>query len=349
MGMPEISIIFKKLAETAKSRSQRGVVAIITTDTTVTGLYKYKRKKDVKEEYNSYNLALINRCFETYGVKQLIIASSSTIADGLALLKKVKFNYLIAPKATEEEKTTIATFIKARRSDFFKSKAILTNLVSDDKAIINFIGTGIKRGLVNVDSGDFTVDLACVLATLPLGQSATYHVFPDITGIDDVDNPDEKVDAGQLFLINDGDKIKLSRAVNSMTTINGEDKEDMKKIKIVDDMDFIYEDIYSTFENNYVGKVDNSYNNKMLFFDDINDYLKSLTTPASGVLDPDGTNTVEIDIESQRKYLEEEKKIDTTDMTDTQVLHYNTDTHVFGSGTLSFIDAMEDLALVLYH
>ena len=150
-----------------------------------------------------------------------------------------------------------------------------------------------------------------------------------------------EVDAGKLVVVFDGEKYKLGRGVTSLTSITEERPEDLKKIKIVEGMDVIIHDIYTTFEDEYVGKVVNSYDNKQMFVGAVNDYLKKME---GSVLDETGDNFVEVDLEANREYLKRQG-IDTEEMTDTQIREANTGSYLFLTGACRFLDAMEDLTL----
>ena len=102
------------------------------------------------------------------------------------------------------------------------------------------------------------------------------------------------------------------------------------------------DDIRSTFEDAYVGKVINDYDNKQAFVAAIRAYQKSLE---GNVLDRSFDNTAAVDIEEQRRYIES-KGINTTDMSDIDIAKYNTGSKVFISSNVKFVDAMEDLSLV---
>ena len=108
-------------------------------------------------------------------------------------------------------------------------------------------------------------------------------------------------------------------------------------------MDVIRYDIYSTFEGTYVGKVANIYDNKQIFVGLVNDYFRQLY---GSVLDGNEENYVQVSAEGNRKYLEE-KGIDTSEMTDQQLLEANTGSWVFLEGKCRLLDAMEDLDLTM--
>ena len=112
---------------------------------------------------------------------------------------------------------------------------------------------------------------------------------------------DNKVTQGELFFFNDGEKIKIARGVNSFVTTIQDKGESFQKIKIVDAMDMIHDDIKKTAEDSYLGKYANSYSNKCLLISAIQGYFDQLEL--DGILDP-GKNSVEIDVEQQKVYLE---------------------------------------------
>ena len=75
--------------------------------------------------------------------------------------------------------------------------------------------------------------------------------------------------------------LYLSMTVNRLKSaevsirLSGDKTEDMKKIKIIDSLDLIRDDIKASFEENYINVV-NSHENKMLFIGAVNQYFKSL-------------------------------------------------------------------------
>ena len=70
-------------------------------------------------------------------------------------------------------------------------------------------------------------------------MSATYAALPELTEVTARSSTEQTtaIDAGKLILIHDGQKAKIARAVNSLTTIPTGGSEDWRKIKIVEGMD----------------------------------------------------------------------------------------------------------------
>lgn len=347
MGMPEIIISFTEKANTATSRSARGIACIVLKDATVSGVYTYKRFKNVKENYSTENKAIIEDCF-LLGVSKLVICAiptTGTTADALTLLAKTSINYLAFGYDVTADETAIKDFVTARRSDNRKLAVVMANMEGDYEGVINFTAEEIKVNSVAMTTQRFTIRVACILASTPQTQSATYYELTDVTSVKDKADEDACVDAGELFITFDGEKYKLSRAVNSLVTITLGKKEIMKKIKITQGMDLVSGDIYSVFRDNYTGKIINDYASKMLFVAECNEYLRSLGK--EGVLNKDADNYIELDVEATRDYLEE-NGTDTSDMEDEAVLKADTGSKLFLTGSITLQDAMEDLELNLF-
>ena len=177
--------------------------------------------------------------------------------------------------------------------------------------------------------------------TLP--NSSTFYVLNDVSSAEVPDDPNERIDAGELILTFDGSQYKIGRGVNSLTSFTATKTEDFRKIKIVEGMDLYMDDIRDTFEKYYVGKVINDYDNKQMFVAAISSYHKELL---GDVLDRSYDNTVSVDVDAQRNYLEG-RGTDTSEMDDTAVAEANTGSKVFVTSNVKFVDAMEDLKMTV--
>ena len=126
--------------------------------------------------------------------------------------------------------------------------------------------------------------------------------------------------------------------------------ESFKKIKLVESMDMIKNDIQVTIQDSYIGKYANSYDNKCLLITAINSYFKTLAN--EGIIE---SGTTEIDITAQRTYLEGVGKDVTVnggtkkpaDLSDDEVKVANTGSHVFLRATVVLLDAIEDVDFVI--
>ena len=118
---------------------------------------------------------------------------------------------------------------------------------------------------------------------------------------------------------------------------------DFKKIKVREGADIIKNDIYTTFNDSYVGKLNNTYDNKQAFIGAVNSYFASL---AGTVLDGNEENYVDIDVEKNRQYLKDNGR-DVDEMTEQQIREANTGSRLFLAGRICLLDAMEDLDMTL--
>jgi len=349
MGLPEISIIFSSLAVSAIQRSQRGIVSLILKDDT--GNFDTKEYKSVTEvqssDWTAKNLDYIKRAFLGTPSKVIVERISTSATDYNAALTRLaskRWNYLAVPGIEQADVSTIETQIKTWRDNQKKTfKAVLPNVAADHEGVINFSTEGIKvRGITDpFTASEYTARIAGVLAGLPLTRSSTYYVLPEVEAIQESSDPDADIDAGKLILINDGEKIKIARGVNSLTTTTTQKGADWKKIKIIESRDLWMDDVTRTFEEHYVGKVNNSYDNQVLFITAVNAYSRSLE---GDVLDPSAENTVGVDVEEQRLAWES-IGTDTSTWDDQKVKEMSFQSNVFLGGSLKFLDAMEDMKM----
>lgn len=351
MGLPEIEIIFKNKAQDAIQRSERGVVSIILKDDTKGGkpVAVYPSITDVDfSHFTQRNYEYLKLLYEGGPYKVIVVkvpTNTSDLAPYLKKLRDLKWNYLAVPGLTDDEKTLVSAWIKEEREKDHKTfKAVLPNCAADHEGIINFTTDNIESTLSSntFSTTEYCARIAGVLAGLSLARSSTYYVLSDIVGADVPDDPDDRIDKGQLVIVFDGEKYKIGRGVNSLTTFTAEHGKDFSKIKIVEGADLYQDDIRSTFEDAYVGQVINSYDHKQAFVASVRAYQRGLE---GDVLDGSFDNTAAVDIEQQRLYIES-RGIDTSNMDDVAIAQYNTGSKVFVSSNVKFVDAMEDLHLV---
>lgn len=351
MGLPSFNFVFQSKGVSAIERSARGIVAVILRDDTEGQEQNVYNKIDeidftqwTEENYNY--LKLIYEGAPSRVIAMRIGTSVETYNDILRKLKDLKWNYLCIPGIQAKDTTTIGAWIKQYRNDEKKTfKAVLPHYAGDHEGIINFTTEHITSAITGKkhSAAEYCARIAGILAGLPLSRSSTYFVLDDISEAETPDDPNDRINNGELIIVYDGEKFKIGRGVNSLTTFTATKTEDVRKIKIVEGMDLYMDDIRDTFEEYYVGKVINDYDNKQMFVAAIGAYHKELM---GDVLDRSYDNRVSVDVEAQRTYLES-KGMDTTDLDDTAVAQANTGSKVFISANVKFVDAMEDLDMVV--
>lgn len=385
MGLPQIIVKFQDAISSFGSRSNRGVVMVLlddATDDTFKG-GSYGRYEDIdKEQYTEASLEILQLVFRGYedsiqsrtlNPNKVIVkpydsatdATENTFSLVLNSVANTRFNFLVAPNASSDNTAVLETFVSDRLNKFYKpcvavvstqpsSTALLPYFVwynSDNVATdiqkINADGTVVASEVV-FRKGAFVARIAGLLASIPVGQSATYAVLRDVVSFTESPTANEDIDAGQLILINDGEKIKIARGVTAVSSSDATYNRYYKKIKTVEDMNTLIDDIRTNFSDNYVGKVVNSYENKLLFISSVNTYFRGLERTGVLYTSPTTLNECQIDEQAQRAYLISvlgEAKV--SGMSDQQILQYNTDDQVFIKATVSLADVMEELTFII--
>lgn len=347
MGLPQIDIRFYTLGTSALKRSEKGVVALILKDNTnktfETKIYKSLDEVDYID-WNETNLDYIKKTFKGIPAKVIVERLDEEEADynkAFTRLKNKKFNYIAIPGANEEGMQALTTFTKTQRNEGRTIKAVVNNIDADCEGIINFVASDIKVADKLYQGTDYTCRIAGILAGLNMKRSSTYYHLDEVESVKEFDEPNKEIDEGRLILINDGEHVKIARGVNSLVSTTKEKGTKFKKIKIVEAVDQIKEDIYKVFDEEYVGKVNNSYDNKILFLSAINAYFKQLQRDE--ILDPNIEAKAVIDMQAHRIYIES-KGLDVDTMDEQAIKEFNTESKIFLSAKGSPLDAMEDLS-----
>lgn len=354
IDLPNIDIIFTQKAVTAVQRSERGVLCVIMKDTQQdAGIKKfvYKRGADVeKTDYTTANYDALIRAFDVAVNKVYVLrcAEATEFTDIAKELDKIKFNYVCTNVKADQQ--ALANDVVQRNVDNqgHKCVAVVANITQgDSKYVIKLKGDGgkLKAGH-EVKAEDYVIRIASTLCNLPMNRSLTYYVFEDLASWDDTylttEAPIGKwISDGWLTLINDDDEVKCGRAINSLKTFTSTDTEDMSYIIIVEAMNLIIEDIYTTFKDYYVGKYKNTLSNQRLFITSVNAYFRQLMREE--VLDDSFDNQAYVDVESQRLAWLGIGKTEAEDWDDNKVQQMTFRTNVFLAGDAKISNAMEDL------
>ncbi|WP_418518831.1 phage tail sheath subtilisin-like domain-containing protein [Megasphaera sp.] len=364
-GMPQIIINFRTKGTTAIKRSARGIVAMILHNETKDEIHNYTIRdvSDIPDTgLTDENVDLIKKCLLGTPLRILVYTLPNTNVDGatkdqadvLKMLANIKWNWLCAPTATTQEQNDLASWIKTQRSNKHKIfKAVLSDQAADHEGIVNFCTNNIKVRTDTDSLGNpvyttytavqYTARIAGILAGLALDRSATYFKLTEVESVEVYEDIDTLIDKGELLLIDeqDGDGVKIARACNSLTTFTTDKGEEFRKIKIIEGIDMVIDDIRDTFKKYYVGKVINDYNHKMLFISAILVYFSEIK---GNVLDADAPNTVDIDTTWQSNYAKLHGD-DPTTMSVMEIRQYNTGDTLALVGDIRLVDAMENLKI----
>ena len=224
-------------------------------------------------------------------------------------------------------------------------KAVLPNCPADNEGVVNFTNSVIKTAAKSYTAAQYCSRVAGLIAGTPLTISCTYAPAAELIEVENQtsDERDARVGKGEFFFFNDGEKIKVARGVNSyVTTMQGKG-EDFQKIKLVDIMDMIHDDIKKTGHDSYIGKYANSYDNRCLLITAINGYFDGLEL--DGLLEK-GQNSAEIDIPATKVWLESnglKTRDELESMKGIEIKYVNVHDQCFIAANLSILDAVEDI------
>lgn len=357
---PSITIAFTERGTTAITRGERGIVALVLKGTRQqtfkvisisdipTGVLSEENEQYIKDVLVGYS----------YTPKHVIVYVMPTTEDMSKAYKDMmqyfegeKFTYMAIPSVKTDSKVQdVATWVKKQRGEHKLIKVILPETAGDNEGIINWCSALYRTKDKALTPEQGTARIAGLLAGTGLNVSGTYASLKDFVDVSRLTKTeqDEAVGSGKLIAIWDGEKVKLNRAVTSLTTT--ENKGDsFKKIKLVETMDMIEDDIRRVIADFYIGKFSNTYDNKCLLITAINTYFTSLAN--DGVLN---VGQCQIDIDSQRQWLKaQDKKVllddgsekAVEDCNDTEIKRANTGSHVFLKAVVSLMDAIEDVDL----
>ena len=373
LGMPSVVVKFVEAGIEAIQRSQRGIVGLILEDTKI-AITKLGQKTDEHEalknpfivytvddipgELSEKNKDYILKALKGYNKPPLkiVVYMTETVQGGgadkfqdpLKAMLTERFDYLAIPTIETAQLEYLGTWVKtARENKFKKVKVVLPNYPGDFEGVVNFANTKVVTADREYKPAEYTARIAGLIAGTNMTQSATYAPLNEVIDCDRYtqDEMNQMVNEGKFFIWFDGEKFKMSRAVNSLVTTSQGKLEGFQTMKIVDIMDMMYDDIKKTAEDSYIGKYTNDYENKCLLISAIMGYFKQLEDER---LLQKGYSTCEIDTEAVRTYQLSHglyTKEELAKMSDDEVKRLDTKKIVFLKAKVRPLDAMEDIQL----
>lgn len=236
-------------------------------------------------------------------------------------------------------------WVKDQRDERNKVKAVLPETEADNEGIINYATASAKVGEKEYTAESFCSRIAGLLAGTSNKSSATYAILNDVTECEKKKKTelDAEIDAGKLVLYYDGEKVKVGRGVNSLQTVSKGKGNPWKKIRVVESMDMIHDDLVLLAEDNYIGKYPNTYANKCLLISAINSYLAEMER--NGIIEG---YTIDLDVDAIKEYIIKNKGVTRDEaeaMSEAEIKKQYTDEKVFLAASATLVDVMEDIDL----
>lgn len=384
MGAPSIDISFIEKAISAVKRGERGIVMLWVKDRlpeSVINPITVVTESDIPEGLSDTTVEQIKLAMIGYtnAPKKVLVYCMNVIADAdeetidagykkaMAAAETIRFDYLAVPTVeTDGKGEDIATWVKSMRGNKKKKiKAVLPNVAADNEGVINFTTEeSIKTETITGKDGKKTITdivytteqycarIAGLIAGTPMTIASTYAPLPELSDCTRLTDNDTPVDKGEFIIFYDGEKVKVVRGVNSfVTTIDGKG-DSFKKIKIVEAMDMINDDIVKTAQDSYLGKYANTYSNKCLLTTAISSYFAQLKRD-----DIVSSYSIGLDAEAIRIYLKgrglqatlyDGTIKDVDECSDEEIITADTGASVFLTGNVKILDAIEDIKMPIY-
>lgn len=353
IGLPNISVAFKQKANTAIRSLNSQTVAVIIAGETENTVNEFRSATEAETLFRLSNLSekaidFIESVFEgsfSKGPAKVIVSCAPLAEDALLALYPYSFDWLCGYSTAEvsEGDTTedISSLIIEKAGEFRSNgkycKAVVAGDAGPDKEyIVHFATSGIKSEGHTYTAEEYTGRIAGILASLPLSQSCTYFMLPEVDSVSAISPADAQaeISSGKLILINDGEVVRIARGVTSATS-GGE-----AKIKVQCAKDKIENEIKQAIKDSYIGKYTNTYDNKCLLIAALRNYLTQIAK--QGLIQDNFE--VGIDLDSQTSYLSN-RGTDTSELSEQEIKEANTGDEVFIAIKLSLLDAMEDFTI----
>ena len=384
MGAPSIDISFIEKGISAIKRGERGIVMLWVKDTLPAPAINpvtVVTENDIPAGLSDATVEQVKLAMIGYtnAPKKVLVYSMGIAEDAeeaavdtgykkaMTAAETIRFDYLTIPTVeTDGKGQDIASWVKTMRGAKKKKiKAVLPNVAADNEGIINFTteksiktetATGKDGKKTTVDiiytAEQYCARIAGLIAGTPMTIACTYAPLPELSDCTRLTDNDTPIDKGEFIIFYDGEKVKVVRGVNSfVTTIDGKG-DSFKKIKIVEAMDMINDDIVKTAQDSYLGKYANTYSNKCLLITAISSYFAQLKRD-----DIVSSYSVGLDAEAIRIYLKgrglqatlDDGTIkDVDECSDEEIITADTGASVFLTGNVKILDAIEDIKMPIY-
>ncbi|MGL5380264.1 phage tail sheath C-terminal domain-containing protein, partial [Clostridium sp.] len=192
------------------------------------------------------------------------------------------------------------------------------------------------------NASEFLPRICGLICGTDLKISCTYAPFNEVKEIpyETKQATNSRIANGEFVMFKEFGKIKVGRGITSLTTTSQVKGDLFQKVKVVDTMDLISNDLRGTIRDNYIGKYANSYENKCVLIGAVRGYLDGLYL--DGLIDK-GYEVV-IDIDSQKAYLKS-IGVKVEELNEQQIKEYNTKDKVFLQINVKILDAIEDVVI----
>lgn len=349
---PNIDVAFKQKATSSIEKSERGIAILILKNDETIGCPDYAVYKEiteyetVKDKYNAENQNAITDVF-IFPPSKVIIVNTDTVANALIEIEKnISTGWITVVDGVDEDFTTLTSWVKSKEEQKKTYKAMtFKGTGADSMQIANNTNPKVtfndKRG--ELDAVKYLPSLVGIAAYCAgHNRSMTYFKCKNLKSVEGFADIDAELAKGNLVMFNDTDCVRICQGINTLTTLDGENKtEDMQFIETVECMNMIQDDIRDVFKETYLGPYKNKLDNQILFISAINGYFKELAD--ADILDPEYESSANIDVTKQREAWVKSGKTEAADWDDAKVKSSTFKRDIYLAGDIKILGSMTNL------
>lgn len=206
--------------------------------------------------------------------------TNENYTDYLSAIEAYEFHTIGIPTKESDIKAVATDFVKRLKEDGRQVQLVLENYAEADSENV----ISVKNGVILGDGTKITSDKAVAFVTgatagANINQSNTYLQYEDAIDVDIKYTNKEIIDAlnnGEIVFTINNRKVVIEQDINTLKTFTEDKDKDYRKNRLIRTLYEINNGIKLLWETNYIGKIANSVDGRILFKKDVIKFLEQL-------------------------------------------------------------------------
>lgn len=199
-------------------------------------------------------------------------ATAGDYAKAFAAFEVYEFNTLAITSTDEAIKVAAVAFVKRLRDDEgYKCQVVVSEYAADTEAAINVLNGVILKDGTKLTAAQAVAWVAGATASANVAESLTYTAYDGAVDVAPRLTNSETIDAlqtgGFVFTFKRNTAI-VEQDINSLVSFTGGRTSVFRKNRVLRVLDEIDNNTRKSFEDNYIGKINNDENGRQLFYAD---------------------------------------------------------------------------------
>jgi hypothetical protein len=206
--------------------------------------------------------------------------TNENYTDYLSAIEAYEFHTIGIPTKESDIKAVATDFVKRLKEDGRQVQLVLENYAEADSENV----ISVKNGVILGDGTKITSDKAVAFVTgatagANINQSNTYLQYEGAIDVDIKYTNKEIIDAlnnGEIVFTINNRKVVIEQDINTLKTFTEDKDKDYRKNRLIRTLYEINNGIKLLWETNYIGKIANSVDGRILFKKDVIKFLEQL-------------------------------------------------------------------------